>query len=840
MKHSLKISSVLFYGIILLMVVVCAVSLINALSWINKPFAGFLIYKVPHVGSMSSPDWPGIRAGLKLMDKIVSADGQPLRESKDLLSIISQKPPGTLVHYAVESEGQTNKIAVPSSIFSLYDFFTVFFMPFLGGFALFVLGVIVYVIKPEVHTSWVFFFFCLIMGIYMVTGFEIQSTYFLVPIHYFAVPLGGALFLHIGLIFPEKKKIITQYPWLEYLIYLPALLLALVFEISVFTSQMVSGSTYPFLVSINIKAITSYIRLFNLLCVAGVIILVLHSMAKTSSGIVRQRGKMILFGATIGWLLPAMFMLSAHFMKVDFPWNFLPLLGIFFPIFIGYSIVRHNLFDAETIIRRTVGYVIVTSVVAGVYILVSISLNFFLGKYAISQSKAFPIVFTLIIILIFNPLRNRIQSLVDRIFFRKEYDYGKIIDKISNAMTSMLDLGQILKQMTRTFMEDMFINTSSVMLLNPAGNGYQVCMAEGEKKNEIEKMLFKKEQPLVKIIEESKKELTRYDIIEDPQYRTISQDCLRDFEALNASLMMPLIFQDKVIGLLNLGEKKSGKFYNREDIDLLRTMANQGAVAIENAKLMEENIQKSRMEEELKIAHDIQLSMLPDKAPVVEGLSIVARSIPAREVGGDFYDFIEITDDGSKRLGIVVGDVSGKAVSGALVMAASRSIFRVLTETHQSVEDVMNRGNARLHRDVKKGMFVALLYAVLDPKERTLTFSNAGQVQPILFSAEKSKAEYVETEGDRFPLGIVKKCHYEATRVTVSKGDILVFYTDGIVEAVNEKGELYGFERFLASIEEGRNWGADKLLEKLLQDVMQFVGKTEQHDDLTAVVVKVE
>jgi len=583
----LKRSSVIFYGLSAFAVALSIISFLKALSCINQPFPGFLVYKVPHVGSMSSPDWPGIKAGLKLMDKIVTADGQPIRKSKDLMAIISQKPPGTLVHYAVETEGQTNKMAIPSSIFSPYDFFMVFFMPFLGGFALFILGFIVYVIKPDVHTSWVFFFFCLIMGIYMVTGFEIQSTYFLVPIHYFAVPLGGALFLHIGLIFPEKKRALVIHPFLEYLIYLPAFILALAFEISVFASQMVPASTNPFFMSLHIKDITSYIRIFNLFCVAGVIILVLHSMAKASSAIVRQRGKMIILGATIGWLLPAMLMLSAHFMKVDFPWNFLPLLGIFFPISIGYSIVRHNLFDAETIIKRAVGYVIVTSVVSGAYIFLSISINFFLGKYEISQSRVFPIVFTLIIILIFNPLRNRIQSLVDRIFFRKEYDYGKIIDKISNAITSLLDLGQILRQLINTFMKDMFINTSSVMLLNPATNEYQVYMADGEKKREVENLTFKRNQPVVIIIENEKKELTKYDVLEDPKYREVSPSCAKDFEILNASLMVPLIFQDKVIGLLNLGEKKSGKFYNREDIDLLHTLANQGAVAIENARLVD-------------------------------------------------------------------------------------------------------------------------------------------------------------------------------------------------------------------------------------------------------------
>jgi sigma-B regulation protein RsbU (phosphoserine phosphatase) len=152
----------------------------------------------------------------------------------------------------------------------------------------------------------------------------------------------------------------------------------------------------------------------------------------------------------------------------------------------------------------------------------------------------------------------------------------------------------------------------------------------------------------------------------------------------------------------------------------------------------------------------------------------------------------------------------------------------------------MNRANARLHRDVKKGMFVALLYAVLDPKEKTLTLSNAGQIQPILCSLVKPKPEYVDSEGDRFPLGIVIDCHYQETRVSLKQGDILVFSTDGIVEAVNEKGELFGFERFLASIEEGRGLGANELLEKIIKDVMVYVGKVEQHDDLTAVVVEVE
>jgi CHASE2 domain-containing sensor protein len=254
-----------------------------------------------------------------------------------------------------------------------------------------------------------------------------------------------------------------------------------------------------------------------------------------------------------------------------------------------------------------------------------------------------------------------------------------------------------------------------------------------------------------------------------------------------------------------------------------------------------EHLEKGRMDEELKVARDIQMSMLPAKAPQIEGFAIAARCIPAREVGGDFYDFIEVPSDGTgERLGIIIGDVSGKAMSGALVMAASRSIFRILTETYTSVEQLMAIGNTLLKRDIKKGMFVALAYTVWDSQHKTLTLSNAGQTQPILCPSDGSKPVYVDTPGDKFPLGIVKKCHYEATQIPLQGGDVLVLYTDGVVEAMNAKGALYGFERFMAAIEAGRGLSANALLEKLMDDVSRYVGDAEPHDDLTIVVVQVE
>jgi serine phosphatase RsbU (regulator of sigma subunit) len=383
----------------------------------------------------------------------------------------------------------------------------------------------------------------------------------------------------------------------------------------------------------------------------------------------------------------------------------------------------------------------------------------------------------------------------------------------------------------------MFINTTSVMLLHPATAEYRVYLADGERREEVEGKFFRSDGPLMQIIKGEKRELTRYDVLEDPKYKTISQACAEEFESVCAGLMVPLVFQGRLIGVLNLGEKKSGKPFNRQDIDLLHAVANQGAVAIENARLFQENLEKQRMEEELNIARDLQMSMLPATCPQVPGFGIAATSIPAREVGGDFFDFIEMGED---KLGFVVGDVTGKSVSGALVMSASRSIFRMLSEEKLTVGDIMIRANKRIKKDIKSGMFVALLYAVLDGRNKILSLCSAGQTQPIYFSSRTGEVRLQETLGDKFPLGILEESDYQETQLKLEPGDRVVFYTDGIVEAMNEKQEIFGFDRLLEVVQSSQSMTAEALLKEVLSRVAEFVGEAPQHDDLTVIVVSVE
>ena len=264
-----------------------------------------------------------------------------------------------------------------------------------------------------------------------------------------------------------------------------------------------------------------------------------------------------------------------------------------------------------------------------------------------------------------------------------------------------------------------------------------------------------------------------------------------------------------------------------------------GAVSIEHSRLFKEVISKLRMEKDLSFARDIQMSMLPSSCPTLEGYQIAASSTPAREVSGDFFDFIDI-DEG--KMGFVIADVTGKSVSGALVMTASKSVFRLLSEDQLSVGEIMKRANLQIKKDITKakGMFVALLYAVLNVDDKSLGMCSAGQTQPILLSSKTGEATLIETEGDAFPLGIIDDADYQETQLQLYSGDLIVFYTDGVVEAMNKKEKMYGFDRFLEVIKVNKGLGADKFLEKLIDDINSFVGKAEQHDDLTIVVIKVD
>lgn len=255
----------------------------------------------------------------------------------------------------------------------------------------------------------------------------------------------------------------------------------------------------------------------------------------------------------------------------------------------------------------------------------------------------------------------------------------------------------------------------------------------------------------------------------------------------------------------------------------------------DNAMRRLENIDsKKELEQELQAARELQMSLLPQELPQIRGFEIAAKSMPAREVGGDFYDFIRIDND---LFGILIGDISGKGITGAMMMAASRNTFRALATGMRSPGTALTRVNQRLNRDMKKGMYAAVSYSVIDGSKGTIALSNAG-LEPFRVSRDGSRCEGLSQEGIRYPLGVSPVSEYGQLQTQLNEGDMLLFYTDGIVEAMNPDDEIYGYERFENFLKTLTGERAQKVLKAIFDDLKRWTKGAPQSDDITAIVLK--
>lgn len=242
---------------------------------------------------------------------------------------------------------------------------------------------------------------------------------------------------------------------------------------------------------------------------------------------------------------------------------------------------------------------------------------------------------------------------------------------------------------------------------------------------------------------------------------------------------------------------------------------------------------KERLLRELEIAKGIQQSFLPDSAPAIDGIEIAAISLPARVVGGDFYDFIPVSPD---KWGLVVADVSGKGIPAAIFMALSRALVRAGAAGTVSPADAVDHANALIHKDSKADMFVTLFYAVLDARTRALKYANAGHNPPLHISGSSSNVVLLKAQG--VPLGIVSDIKMSDEEISLKSGDVVVLYTDGVTEANNRKREQFEMERLTKVVMDSKALSAEGIISKIRAELENFVGAHPQFDDITVMVLK--
>jgi serine phosphatase RsbU (regulator of sigma subunit) len=276
--------------------------------------------------------------------------------------------------------------------------------------------------------------------------------------------------------------------------------------------------------------------------------------------------------------------------------------------------------------------------------------------------------------------------------------------------------------------------------------------------------------------------------------------------------------------------------FEPDDIETISTFADQAALALDNARLFEEQIDKERLARELLIAREVQQKLLPQELPSVDGIAVAASSVSAQEVGGDYYDFVAIGPD---RWAFIVGDVSGKGTSAAFYMAELKGVFLALSRLTQSPSEFLVYANQALAPSMEKNVFISVVYGVLDLAKEQFTLARAGHC-PIAMVSGSGDARYLRTEGLGLGLdhGDVFAQVLEEETISLRRGDVFVLYTDGVVESRSEAGEEFGYDRFIETVQRHHDKPVKEMHSALLTDLNRFLGRADYDDDMTLLVLR--
>ncbi len=408
--------------------------------------------------------------------------------------------------------------------------------------------------------------------------------------------------------------------------------------------------------------------------------------------------------------------------------------------------------------------------------------------------------------------------------------------EISADLTSQLDLDQLLTTTLQRVQQALEAPAASLLTVEGENLVFQVAL--GDKSDQVKPFQIPMDDSIAGWVVTNKKGTIVNDVNNDPRfYQRADQQSGFVTHSLIAA---PLLVNEQAIGVIELFNKTGG--FNDDDLDLLSAIASTAAIAIENAHLYQEAVEKGRMERELGMALSVQTGLLPEQLPQIDGWTFAACWNPAREVSGDFYDFIELNGAGytlfnrDVPIGIVIADVTDKGMPAALFMAFTRSIIRASLHQIGSPAEGISQANHLTCQESTHGLFVTLFYGQLNPNTGDMTYVNAGHNPPLLFRKATNQLELLMPTG--IPIGIDEDFVYQQEKIMLNTGDFIVSYTDGVTEAVNHKNEEFGMERLQQIILENQVADAENLAATVEKAVIEFSPAGKQFDDITIVVLR--
>lgn len=408
-----------------------------------------------------------------------------------------------------------------------------------------------------------------------------------------------------------------------------------------------------------------------------------------------------------------------------------------------------------------------------------------------------------------------------------------VMNEISREITSILDLDDLLERIGQLMKRVIDFQMFSILLWNDRTQQFEHRFSSRYGERVSRERTIALGQGIIGLAAQQREPLLSPDARKDPRY-------VAENPETRSELAVPLLYKGEVIGVLDL-EHTRVNYYNEDHQRTLSTLGAQVAISIANARLYQRiHEEEQRMERDLDMARKVQLRLMPSRAPKLERAEIAVQFLAARSIGGDVYDFLDYGSPGMPaRTALAVGDVSGKAAPAALYAALVSGILRSLAPQHLSPAAMLAALNDQLQERKLASQYVTMLMAVWDDSNQTLQIANAGSVQPLFVShgSEGVTVKTIKAEG--FPLGLFPNVSYEEFTLSTQPGDLIVFFSDGIVDAENAIGDMFGTDRLRAVLESQVKPTAASTVEAILKAVSDFQAGVEHFDDETVVVLRV-
>ena len=419
--------------------------------------------------------------------------------------------------------------------------------------------------------------------------------------------------------------------------------------------------------------------------------------------------------------------------------------------------------------------------------------------------------------------------------FDKKIREIESLQRLSRSVSSVLDFDKLAEMISEFTAEYSNSQYSWLVLTEEDSNHFYLSSSFGLTNEQRQNMNFSKTEGTSGAVFESKEPYIAQDVSREQGTRHLSS-----WNSEVRSLVgYPLISDSNVIGILYAAKNEEYGFDN-DDIDMLGAFTNHIVIALENAKLVKKSLDKERLEHELRLAHEVQLNLLPKEVPTPsDSIDLAAASMPAHEVGGDYFDFLEIDDD---HLGMVIGDVSGKGTSAAFYMAEIKGMIQAYSRIYDSPLKILSDVNRALHGNMDSRSFISLTYAIIDTKNNKMKYARAGHM-PILYYS-KIKDEWIDLEPKGIGLGMDKGDIFdkiiEEKEQKLKSGELYYFYTDGASDAMDENQKEFGEERIKISLKNYFDFSSEEIKAKLISDIWNHMGNQPVHDDVTMIIMKIK